>query len=157
MAAADHGGTVPDLYGLLGVEQGASEEELALAWRRRARDEHPDARPSDADAPGRFRALAEAWRVLGDPARRAAYDRSLARGKPAAFPLPGAASRVPVWHPRSRGGGQTQAGTAEPPLRAGPVWVERPRPAPAAAGWVNEQTTLAVAAERVSRYLGLPW
>ena len=57
----------------------ASREEIALAWRRRARDEHPDARPGDADAPGRFRALAEAWQVLGDPARRAAYDRALAR------------------------------------------------------------------------------
>jgi molecular chaperone DnaJ len=157
MAAADHGGRVPDLYGLLGVEQGASSEELALAWRRRARDEHPDARPSDADAPGRFRALAEAWQVLGDPARRAAYDRCLARAEPAAFPLPGAASRVPVRHLRSPGGGQRRAGPAEPPLRAGPVWVERPRPAPPAAGWAVEQITLVIAAELASRDLDLFW
>jgi len=74
MAAADHGGPGPDLYQLLGVPRDASREEIALAWRRRARDEHPDSRPADADAPGRFRALAEAWQVLGDPARRAAYD-----------------------------------------------------------------------------------
>ena len=79
MAAADQGGPGPDLYQLLGVSRGASREEIALAWRRRARDEHPDARPADAAAPGRFRALAEAWQVLGDPARRAAYDRALAR------------------------------------------------------------------------------
>jgi molecular chaperone DnaJ len=157
VAAANHGGSVPDLYRLLGVQPGASGQELALAWRRRARDEHPDARPSDADAPGRFRALAEAWRVLGDPARRAAYDRSLARGKPTAFPLPGAASRVPVRHLRSRGGGQPQAGAAGLPLRAGPVWLERPRPAPAAAGWVGEQITLVIAAELVSPYLDPPW
>ena len=79
MAAADHGGPGPDLYQLLGVPREASREEIAQAWRRRARAEHPDSRPGDADAPGRFRALAEAWQVLGDPARRAAYDRALAR------------------------------------------------------------------------------
>ena len=78
MAAADHGGPGPDLYRLLGVPQEASREEIAQAWRRRARDEHPDARPADANAPGRFRALAEAYHVLGDPARRAAYDRAQA-------------------------------------------------------------------------------
>jgi curved DNA-binding protein CbpA len=83
MAAADHSGPAPDLYQLLGVRPEASREEIALAWRRRARAEHPDARPADADAAGRFRALAEAYRVLGDPARRAAYDRALARGRPA--------------------------------------------------------------------------
>src|SRR5512142_1112656 len=96
MAAADHGGPGPDLYQLLGVPREASREEIALAWRRRARDEHPDARPADADAPGRFRALAEAWQVLGDPARRAAYDRALAReGQPAA--------RIPVRRPSGPG------------------------------------------------------
>jgi curved DNA-binding protein CbpA len=78
MAAADHGAPGPDLYQLLGITQGASREEIALAWRRRARAEHPDSRPGDADAPGRFRALAEAYQVLGDPGRRAAYDRALA-------------------------------------------------------------------------------
>ena len=79
MAAADHGGPGPDLYQLLGVPRQASREEIAQAWRRQARAEHPDARPADAAAPGRFRDLAEAWQVLGDPARRAAYDRALAR------------------------------------------------------------------------------
>ncbi len=81
MAAADHGGPGPDLYQLLGVPREASREEIALAWRRRARAEHPDARPADAAAPGRFRALAEAWQVLGDPGRRASYDRALARDR----------------------------------------------------------------------------
>src|SRR5581483_4563137 len=71
-----------DLYHLLGVARDASREEIALAWRRRARAEHPDARHGDADAPSRFRALAEAWQVLGDPDRRAAYDRGLDPGQP---------------------------------------------------------------------------
>ena len=78
MAAAEQeGGRVPDLYGLLGVPQEASGGEITRAWRRRAAAEHPDRRPRDAAAPARFRALAEAYQVLGDPARRAAYDRSL--------------------------------------------------------------------------------
>src|SRR2546430_5081956 len=88
MAAADHGGPGPDLYQLLGVPREASREEIAQAWRRRARDEHPDARPADADAPGRFRALAEAWRVLGGPGRRAAYDRAPAPRPPPPTPRP---------------------------------------------------------------------
>jgi molecular chaperone DnaJ len=79
MAATAHGGPGPDLYQLLGVARGASREEIAQAWRRRARAEHPDSRPRDTAAADRFRALAEAYQVLSDPARRAAYDRALAR------------------------------------------------------------------------------
>ena len=77
MAAAGYGGPVPDLYQLLGVSRGASGGEVTQAWRRQALAEHPDRRPRDAAAPARFRALAEAYQVLGDPARRAAYDQSL--------------------------------------------------------------------------------
>ena len=55
----------------------ASGAEIAQAWRRRARAEHPDRGRVTPRAPARFRALAEAYQVLGDPARRAAYDRSL--------------------------------------------------------------------------------
>jgi molecular chaperone DnaJ len=83
MAAADPGGPGPDLYQLLGVPREASREDIAQAWRRQARAEHPDSRPGDAAAPGRFRALAGAWHVLGDPGRRAAYDQALARGQAA--------------------------------------------------------------------------
>src|ERR1700730_9143353 len=81
MAAADHGGPRLDLYRWLGVPPDASRDEIAQAWRRRARDEHPDSRPGDADAPGRFRALAEAWQGLGDPGRRGAHGRALARAR----------------------------------------------------------------------------
>ena len=136
MTAADHNGPRLDLYQLLGVPPAASRDEIAQAWRRRARDEHPDSRPGDAEAPGRFRTLAEAYQVLGDPARRAAYDRALARER------------------------QPTVRVAGPPLRAGPVWVERPRPAPPAASR-DEDTGLAVHADLALRYLardrGRPW
>jgi curved DNA-binding protein CbpA len=157
MAAADHSGPAPDLYQLLGVPREASREEIAQAWRRQARDEHPDARPGDDGAPGRFRTLAEAWQVLGDPARRAAYDRALARERQPAV-------RVTVRRPTCPGGmaGLTPlAGVARPPLRAGPVWVEGPRPVPAAGAWDEEDIGLAVLAELALRYLardrGRPW
>ena len=150
MAAADHGGPGPDLYQLLGVPREASRAEIAQAWRLRARDEHPDARPADTDAPGRFRALAEAWQVLGDPGRRAAYDRALAREQPAA----GATVR------RAADPGRVTllVRVPGPPLRAGPVRVEGPRPAPQAAGWDEEDIRLAVLALRyLARDRGRPW
>jgi curved DNA-binding protein CbpA len=154
MAAADHGGPGPDLYQLLGVSGEASREEIVQTWRRRARDEHPDARPADADAPGRFRALAEAWRVLGDPGRRAAYDRTLTRGRPPAI-------RVTVRHQPGPGGVTPLARMPEPPLRAGPVRIEASRPAPSGGGWAKEDIRLALLTELALRHLardrGRPW
>jgi curved DNA-binding protein CbpA len=154
MAAADHAGPDGDLYQLLGVPREASREEIAQAWRRRARAEHPDARPADADAPGRFRALAGAWQVLSDPARRAAYDRGLAREQPPA-------ARVTVRRPAGPGRVTPPARAAGPPLRAGPVRVEGPCPAPPAGGWDEQDIRLAVLAELALRYLardrGRPW
>jgi len=148
-----------DLYQLLGVARDASREEIALAWRRRARDEHPDARHGDDGAPARFRALAEAWAVLGDPGRRAAYDRGLDPGPhpgrtgvtvrhPAAAPGPGAA-----------GGTAPPAGAAGPPLAAGPVRVEGgPGPVPRAGALDEEDLRLALLADLVLRYRrGRPW
>jgi curved DNA-binding protein CbpA len=156
MTPADDGGPAPDLYQLLGVSREASHQEIALAWRRRARDEHPDARPGDPGAPGRFRALAGAWQVLGDPARRAAYDRA----RPSPVP---AIVRIPVRRPSGpgRAGGITPlAPVAEPPLRAGPVRVESARGAPPADDWDEEGLRLTVLAE-LARYLardrGRPW
>jgi hypothetical protein len=161
MATADHGGPVPDLYQLLGVPREACREEITQAWRRQARAEHPDARPADAAAPGRFRALAEAWQVLGDPARRAAYDRALARDQQPATRVPAAAARVPVRRRTGWGDGGPPLRVPEPPLRAGPVRVEPPRPASPAIGWDEEDIRLAVLAELALRYLardrGRPW
>ncbi len=168
MAAAEQdGGPVPDLYQLLGVPPGASGGEITQAWRRRALAEHPDRRPRDAAAPARFRALAEAYQVLGDPARRAAYDRSRGdqAGPRAAAPEGPAAGAPARW---SRGSGVPvvvrRAGRVpEPPLRAGPVWVEIPGAAPATGSRTAEDDAvrLAALAELAVRYLagdrGRPW
>jgi DnaJ domain len=166
MAAAEQeGGRVPDLYELLEVDRGASGGEITRAWRRRAAVEHPDRRPRDAAAPARFRALTEAYRVLGDPARRAAYDRSLGdQPRPAAAEGP-AAGPPARWQ---RGSGvpvvvRRPGRVPEPPLRAGPVWVEIPGTAPAAGPQTTEDdiVRLAVPAELAVRYLagewGWPW
>src|ERR1700760_833516 len=123
MGGTGPGGPDPDLYQLLGVTRSAPRAHIAQAWRHRARAEHPDSRPGDAAAPARFRALTEAWHVLGDPARRAAYDRALAEAEgrpPVSRPLKPA---VPWLTPGMPG---------SPPLWAGPVWLDAP---PQATGW----------------------
>jgi len=142
--ATEHGGPAQDLYQLLGVPRGASGGEITRAWRQRALAEHPDARPGDADAPARFQAVAEAYQVLGDPARRAAYDRVLGD-------RPGPPARPPVARPAGR--------AAEPPLRAGPVWVQVPGTAPGRDlhGADDDAVRLATLAELTARYLAGDW
>jgi curved DNA-binding protein CbpA len=121
MGATDGGDPGPDLYQLLGVPRGAAREDIVRAWRRWARTAHPDFRPGDAAAPARFRALAGAWHVLGDPARRAAYDRALADRESltsVSRPPEPAVVMPTAWM------------TGSPPLWAGPVWIESPSQAP---------------------------
>jgi molecular chaperone DnaJ len=64
-----------DYYAILGVPRDASAEEVKKAFRSLARESHPDANPGDPTAEERFREVAEAYEVLSDPQRRAAYDR----------------------------------------------------------------------------------
>ena len=148
-----------DLYQLLGVARDASRQEIALAWRRRARDEHPDARQDDTGAPARFRALAEAWQVLGDPGRRAAYDRGLDPGQPPRR-VQVTVRRTPGSAGCSAAGAAPPPGVSRPPLVAGPVRVEDgPGPLPRAGAWDEDDLRLALLAELMLRYRGRgrPW
>ena len=68
MARAD------DYYKTLGVDKKASQEEIKKAYRKLARQYHPDTN-KDAGAEERFKAISEAYDILGDPDKRKKYDR----------------------------------------------------------------------------------
>lgn len=63
-----------DYYASLGVSKSASEKEIKQAYRKLARKHHPDVNPGDKAAEARFKAINEAYEVLGDPAKRKKYD-----------------------------------------------------------------------------------
>jgi molecular chaperone DnaJ len=63
-----------DLYGALGLSKGASAEEIKKAYRKLAREHHPDKNQGDAAAEERFKEIQHAYDVLSDPEKRKAYD-----------------------------------------------------------------------------------
>jgi hypothetical protein len=95
-----------DLYAVLGVADDASSEAIRRGYRREARSCHPDVTAS-AEAAERFRRLAAAYEVLGDPSARRAYDRR--RATTARFteggrgPAPIHRAPGPSWNPAVRG------------------------------------------------------
>jgi DnaJ-class molecular chaperone len=63
-----------DYYEILGVQRDANKAEVKTAFRRLARELHPDVNDHDPEAEEKFKAAAEAYEVLSDPERRRAYD-----------------------------------------------------------------------------------
>ena len=64
-----------DYYEVLGVSKNASEADLKKAYRRAAQKHHPDRNQDDEGAEEKFKECKEAWEVLGDSQKRAAYDQ----------------------------------------------------------------------------------
>ena len=64
-----------DYYEVLGVSKNASDEEIKRAYRKKAKECHPDLHPNDEEAVKRFAELNEANEVLSDPQKRARYDQ----------------------------------------------------------------------------------
>lgn len=89
-------------YVTLGVTATATQREIRDAYRRLARQWHPDSNAGDPAAEARFKRIARAYEVLGDPKRRTAYDERLTRGRFAAPGAGGPASyevdRGPIYH-----------------------------------------------------------
>jgi molecular chaperone DnaJ len=86
-----------DYYEMLGVDRAASEQEIKKAFRRLARELHPDVNSHDPEAEEKFKQAAEAYEVLSDPWRRQTYDSFGREGL-----------RSGGWSPRSAGFGSIE-------------------------------------------------
>src|SRR5207247_9875411 len=78
---ADLTGEFQDYYAVLGVPKTATEKEIRSAYRKLARQHHPDVNPGKKEAEDRFKQINEAYEVLSDPEKRKKYDEVGAHGR----------------------------------------------------------------------------
>jgi molecular chaperone DnaJ len=124
--------TKRDYYEILGVPRGASEAEIKKAYRRLARDHHPDVNAHDPGAEERFKELTEAYEVLSNPESRRAYDtyghrvpRGAAGGYPGGDPFGGFQDIFEAFFgDRSFGGSFFGTTSARGPSRGADIEVE---------------------------------
>ena len=64
-----------DYYEVLGIQKGASDDEIKKAFRKLAMKYHPDKNPGDKEAEEKFKEVNEAYSVLSDPDKKDKYDR----------------------------------------------------------------------------------
>jgi molecular chaperone DnaJ len=95
-----------DFYKVLGVAKDADQAAVKKAYRKLARENHPDSKPGDKAAEERFKEVAEAYDVLGDTEKRKQYDEMRSMFAGAGFPGGG----FPGGFPGGFGGGRTTTG-----------------------------------------------
>jgi molecular chaperone DnaJ len=138
-----------DLYATLGVGRGASEDEIRKAYRKLAREHHPDVNPGKPEAEEKFKAISAAYDVLSNKEKRALYDEFGAEGLRGGFDAEQARSyqRYTEGRRASGGGGEVPFDFDLSDLMGGVAGAKRSRRAGAAASWAAAGQDLAATVE----------